>query len=242
VTASGPILLLVEDDQAARQALAAYLDRRGYRVDEAGSAHEAFRAWDRRRADLVVLDLGLPDLDGVQVVRRIRREGSTPIIILSGRDDERDKVDALDAGADDYLTKPFGIGELLARIRVALRHSRRDAQARDRPYELAGLHIDVARRRVQRNARDLHLMDDVEARAAGIEAGFASPIGLSGVYVLADDQLPLLVFGGLSLIVAGVEIELAGTRVRLPRPAGMLTGPAPQTTPSRAARAARRPP
>ena len=149
MTASGPILLLVEDDEAARQALAAYLDRRGYRVDQAGSAHEAFRAWDQRRADLVVLDLGLPDLDGVQVVRRIRREGSTPIIILSGRDDERDKVDALEAGADDYVAKPFAIEELNARIRAVLRRAAGPDATPDGRVRVGPIEFDVLRREVR---------------------------------------------------------------------------------------------
>jgi two-component system, OmpR family, KDP operon response regulator KdpE len=149
MTASGPILLLVEDDEAARQALAAYLDRRGYRVDQAGSAHEAFRAWDQRRADLVVLDLGLPDLDGVQVVRRIRREGSTPIIILSGRDDERDKVDALEAGADDYVAKPFAIEELNARIRAVLRRAAGPDATPDGRVRVGSIEFDALRREVR---------------------------------------------------------------------------------------------
>jgi len=149
VTASGPILLLVEDDEAARQALAAYLDRRGYRVDQAGSAHEAFRAWDQRRADLVVLDLGLPDLDGVQVVRRIRREGSTPIIILSGGDDERDKVDALEAGADDYVAKPFAIEELNARIRAVLRRAAGPDATPDGRVRVGSIEFDALRREVR---------------------------------------------------------------------------------------------
>ncbi|MGD0408906.1 MAG: response regulator, partial [Candidatus Limnocylindrales bacterium] len=104
---TGPALLLVEDEAPARRALAEYLGRRGYEVYEAATAHEAMRQWDAHRADLVLLDLGLPDLDGIDVIRRIRRDATTPIIILSARGDERDKIEGLEAGADDYLTKPF---------------------------------------------------------------------------------------------------------------------------------------
>jgi two-component system, OmpR family, KDP operon response regulator KdpE len=120
---SGPHLLIVEDEERARHALADYLERRGYEVHVAGTAHEAMREWDAHRADAVLLDLGLPDLDGVEVIRRIRREGATPIIVLSARGDERDKIDGLEAGADDYLAKPFAMDELNARIRAVLRRA-----------------------------------------------------------------------------------------------------------------------
>jgi DNA-binding response OmpR family regulator len=109
---SGPSLLIVEDEEPARHALAEYLERRGYEVHQADTAQEAIRQWDAHRADAVLLDLGLPDLDGVDVIRRIRREG-----------DERDKISGLEAGADDYLTKPFALDELNARIRAVLRRA-----------------------------------------------------------------------------------------------------------------------
>ena len=112
---TGPSLLIVEDEEPARHALAEYLERRGYEVHQADTAQEAIRQWDAHRADAVLLDLGLPDLDGVDVIRRIRREAVTPIIILSARGDERDKISGLEAGADDYLTKPFALDELNAR-------------------------------------------------------------------------------------------------------------------------------
>jgi DNA-binding response OmpR family regulator len=120
---TGPALLIVEDEEPARRALAGYLQRRGYDVFEADSAGEAIRQWDAHRADLVLLDLGLPDLDGTEVIRRIRREATTPIIILSARGDERDKIEGLEAGADDYLAKPFSTDELNARIRAVLRRA-----------------------------------------------------------------------------------------------------------------------
>ena len=120
---AGLRLLLVEDEEDARRFVARYLTRLGYRVDEAATAADAWRSWEAHRADLLLIDLGLPDADGVSIIRRVRREAPTPIIVLSARDEERDKIAGLDAGADDYLTKPFGTDELDARIRAVLRRS-----------------------------------------------------------------------------------------------------------------------
>ncbi|HSS36782.1 MAG TPA: response regulator transcription factor [Patescibacteria group bacterium] len=117
------MVLLVEDDEATRTEVARNLRLHGYQVVEAGDAAEALRRWDARRPDLVLLDLGLPDRDGLVIVGRIRREATTPIVILSARGEEGTKVEALDHGADDYVTKPFGMAELHARIRVALRRA-----------------------------------------------------------------------------------------------------------------------
>ncbi len=145
---SGPTLLIVEDEEPARHALAEYLQRRGYEVYQAASAHEAMRQWDAHRADLVLLDLGLPDLDGVDVIRRIRREATTPIVILSARGDERDKIAGLEAGADDYLTKPFATDELNARIRAVLRRAGGpDADAKG-CLRLGPIELDAVRREV----------------------------------------------------------------------------------------------
>jgi two-component system KDP operon response regulator KdpE len=119
----GPTILLVEDDGATRAEVGRNLRLHGYRVVEAEDAAGAIRRWESRRPDLILLDLGLPDRDGLVVVGRVRREASTPIVILSARGEERTKVEALDRGADDYVTKPFGMAELHARIRVALRRA-----------------------------------------------------------------------------------------------------------------------
>jgi two-component system KDP operon response regulator KdpE len=119
----GATILVVEDDDETRAALLRELRGRGYRVEEAKDGRSAMRHWETRRPDAVLLDLGLPDVDGIEVIRRIRREATTPIVILSGRYDEREKVDALERGADDYVTKPFGVEELNARLRVALRRA-----------------------------------------------------------------------------------------------------------------------
>jgi two-component system KDP operon response regulator KdpE len=147
MTASGAWLLVVEDEEPARRLLRAYLARRGYRVDEAASAREAMRTWEAHRPDLVLLDLGLPDLDGVEVIRRIRRDAVTPIIVLSARGEERDKVAGLEAGADDYLSKPFAIGELEARIHAVLRRLGPDVGP-DGRLRLGPIELDPVRRSV----------------------------------------------------------------------------------------------
>jgi two-component system KDP operon response regulator KdpE len=121
--APGASILVVEDDSETRRALVRELNGRGYRVVEAADGRTALERWEARRPDLVLLDLGLPDLDGLEVIRRIRRDSATPIVILSGRFEEREKVEALERGADDFVTKPFGVEELNARLRVALRRA-----------------------------------------------------------------------------------------------------------------------
>jgi two-component system KDP operon response regulator KdpE len=123
VSAGGAIVLVVEDDDETRAVLVRELGSRGYRTEEAPDGRTALERWEGGRPDVVLLDLGLPDLDGLEVIRRIRREAMTPIVILSGRYAEREKVEALDRGADDYVTKPFGLDELHARLRAALRRS-----------------------------------------------------------------------------------------------------------------------
>jgi two-component system KDP operon response regulator KdpE len=121
--AAGPTILLVEDDDATRSALRRDLAARGFRVDEAADGAGALARWEARRPDAILLDLGLPDMDGTRVIRHVRREAMTPIIVLSARDAEATKVEALEQGADDYVTKPFGMAELHARLRAALRRA-----------------------------------------------------------------------------------------------------------------------
>ena len=123
MTEPGPLVLLVEDEDATRSALDRHLTARGYRVDGAADVRSAIARWEARRPDLIMLDLGLPDRDGTDLIRRVRREAETPILVLSARDAERTKVEALELGADDYVTKPFGTAELLARLHALLRRS-----------------------------------------------------------------------------------------------------------------------
>ena len=116
-------VLIVEDDDGTRRALARDLELHGYKVEQAGDGRTALARWELRRPDLVLIDLGLPDMDGLRIVRLIRREAATPVIVLSARGEERTKIDALELGADDYVTKPFALGELHARIRAVLRRA-----------------------------------------------------------------------------------------------------------------------
>ena len=153
-----PRVLVIEDEPAVQRFLRATLSTQGYSVSTAERGDEGLRIAAAAPPDLVVLDLGLPDTDGVEVTRRIREWSSVPIIVVSARGREQDKVLALDAGADDYLTKPFGVGELLARLRVALRHAaaiRHDAG--DPVYEVGALRIDLSRREVSAGRRPVRL-------------------------------------------------------------------------------------
>ncbi len=153
-----PVILVIEDDAQIRRFLRATLMDSGYTYLDATTAQEGLRQVGLQHPDLIILDLGLPDLDGLEVTRRLREWTSTPIIVLSARDQERDKVDALDAGADDYLTKPFGTAELLARLRVALRHAIQALQGSDEPVFTSGdLHVDLAHRQVFVGAQEVHL-------------------------------------------------------------------------------------
>ena len=145
----GPRILVVEDDEETRAALVRDLAARKYRIDEAADGASAMRRWELHRPDIVLLDLGLPDLDGTQLVRRIRREATTPIVILSGRYDEREKVAALELGADEYVTKPFSVEELNARLRVALRHAAGPAADTVGRIIVGPLEFDAARHEVR---------------------------------------------------------------------------------------------
>ena len=154
-----PVVLVVEDETQLRKFLRAALAPHGFQVVEAASAAAASVAATTHVPELILLDLGLPDGDGLDVLRAIREWSRVPIIVISAREREGDKVAALDAGADDYLTKPFGTGELMARIRVALRHahSARDAGPESAVLEVGPLRIDLAARVVTRDGKELRL-------------------------------------------------------------------------------------
>ena len=151
------LVLVVDDEAPMRSLLVASLAVHRYRTLEADSARQAIELVARESPDLVLLDLGLPDADGLEVTARLREWTRVPIIVLSARGLEADKVRALDAGADDYLTKPFGIDELLARIRVAERHARAPSESESPVLVCGPLHIDVARHEVRVDDRDVHL-------------------------------------------------------------------------------------
>jgi two-component system, OmpR family, KDP operon response regulator KdpE len=150
-------ILLVEDDTATRRSIATFLRGHDHEVVEAGDAATATSAWERRRPDLLVLDLGLPDEDGLAVIRHIRREATTPILVLSARDRERDKVAALDLGADDYVTKPFGMAELRARIDALLRRAAGPAAEASGEIRVGALRMDIAERLVTVDGRAVRL-------------------------------------------------------------------------------------
>jgi two-component system, OmpR family, KDP operon response regulator KdpE len=151
----GPRVLVVDDERAIRRFLRASLGAHGYQVFEAATGQQGIEATATVRPDLIILDLGLPDLDGVDVTRQLREWSRVPIVILSVRGRDEDKIAALDAGADDYLTKPFSTGELLARIRVAMRHAARTAEE---PVITTGdLVVDVAHRVVTVAGREVAL-------------------------------------------------------------------------------------
>ena len=158
-----PLILLIDDELPIRRFLRASLVAEGYRLDEAETGDQGVRLAAQQPPDLVILDLGLPDMDGQEVLRRLREWLRAPIIVLSVRDQEQQKVKALDNGADDYLTKPFSTGELLARIRVALRHAsgaglQSGLQGQESSVVVSGdLKVDLAARRVFVQKTEVHL-------------------------------------------------------------------------------------
>jgi two-component system KDP operon response regulator KdpE len=152
----GPLVLLIEDDPAMRRFLRAALGTHDFRLVEAGTMREGLAQAAGRNPDVILLDLGLPDGDGLDATKQLREWTVTPIIVLSARGQEHDKIAALDAGADDYLTKPFSVGELLARIRVALRHRAAGDEA-PAIFVAGALKVDLGRRTVTVGEEDVHL-------------------------------------------------------------------------------------
>ena len=153
----GATILLIEDEPEIRRFLRATLPAHGFRLYEAATGNDGLaqaKAWN---PDLILLDLGLPDLDGSEIIRHVREWTPTPIIVLSARDQEQAKVAALDLGADDYITKPFGVNELLARMRAALRHAARAGDAGDSVFVLGDLKVDLGRRQVFVEGKEVHL-------------------------------------------------------------------------------------
>ena len=155
--AVGPIaVLIVEDDAAIRRFLRVSLGESGYRVIETGSGQEGMRRLHLDKPDVIILDLGLPDVDGLDIIREVRQTSPVPIVVLSSRADERGKVQALDLGADDYVTKPFGMDELMARLRTALRH-RLHQHGEPARFVTGDLVVDRVRRLVQVKGTEVKL-------------------------------------------------------------------------------------
>jgi two-component system, OmpR family, KDP operon response regulator KdpE len=158
MTDPNPLVLIVEDEPAMRRFLRTALGAQDFRVLEANDAREAQITITTQNPEIILLDLGLPDVDGLEIIKRLREWSRTPIIVISARGREDDKITALDAGADDYLTKPFGVNELLARIRVALRHVFLSASKTTSPLlDIGELHLDLEKREVKYSGSEIHL-------------------------------------------------------------------------------------
>ena len=158
MSATPPVVLLIEDDPQIRRFLRASLGAHGYELVEAVTGRDGLAQAAARTVDVVLLDLGLPDTDGLEVTRRLREWSLVPILVISARGQEADKVAALDAGADDYLTKPFSLPELLARLRAARRRAAQAAPGQEEPVYVVGeLRVDVARHQVVAGGREIHL-------------------------------------------------------------------------------------
>ena len=174
--ANAPLVLVVDDDLPIRRFLRAGLESSGYRLVEAERGADALREAATRSPDLVLLDLGLPDMDGFEVVRRLREWSQVPVIVLSARGQEQDKIRALDAGADDYVTKPFAMGELHARIRAALRHRTRVGEGGESSVvQVEELRVDLGHRRVSVGEREVRLTP-IEYRLVALLARHAGRV------------------------------------------------------------------
>ena len=163
---NAPAVILVEDEKPIRRFVRAALETEHCQVHEAETARRGLTEAATRKPDLIVLDLGLPDLDGTEFLRELRKWSSVPVIVLSARPDENDKIAALDAGADDYLTKPFGVAELLARVRAQLRRRHMGSSQNGPVIEFGRIRADLARHVVTRNAEEIHLTP-IEYRLLG---------------------------------------------------------------------------
>lgn len=157
MNSTAPLILIIEDEAPIRRFLRASLAEEGYRFNEAESAREGLRLASSQPPELIILDLGLPDQSGLEVLKQIRDWSGVPIIIVSARGQEGDKVLALDSGANDYLTKPFGVGELMARIRVALRLAAQTSKPAEPIFACGELKVDLVARRVTVADREIHL-------------------------------------------------------------------------------------
>ena len=162
-----PVAVIVEDEPQIRRFVRAALEAEDWQVFEAATMKQGLVEAGTRRPDLVILDLGLPDGDGVAYLRDLRHWSQVAVIVLSARTDESDKIAALDAGADDYLTKPFGVGELMARVRVALRRGQRAAESGSAVFAFGKVAVDFTTRRVQRDDELVHLTP-IEYRLLGV--------------------------------------------------------------------------
>ncbi|PYM09303.1 MAG: DNA-binding response regulator [Candidatus Rokuibacteriota bacterium] len=218
-----PVVVLIEDEPQIRRFLRATLTGQGYRLFEATTGADGLVEVGSRQPDVVIVDLGLPDVDGIDVIQRLREWSAVPIIVLSARGQERDKVTALDAGADDYVSKPFGAGELLARIRVALRHTvGASHEADDAAFTVGELRMDLLRRQV--------FVGDREVRLTPIEYKLLATLVRHAGKVVTHQQLLREVWGPTHTDQAHyVRVYMAHLRHKLEaepaRPRYLLTEP-----------------
>jgi two-component system KDP operon response regulator KdpE len=205
-------VVIVEDEQQIRRFVRAALEDEGCRVVESDSAGRGVEEIAQEKPDLVILDLGLPDRDGVEVIRDVRAWSAVPVIILSARAQEEDKVRALDAGADDYLSKPFGVGELLARVRALVRRGRAGHREGDHVVQFGDVTIDLARRIVERGGSPVHL--------TAIEYRLLSVLVSNASRVLTHRQLLKDVWGpGYADSTHYLRVYIARLREKLERDA-----------------------
>ena len=218
-----PVVVLIEDEPQIRRFLRATLTGQGYRLFEATTGADGLVEVGSRQPDVVIVDLGLPDIDGIDVIRRLREWTAVPIIVLSARGQERDKVTALDVGADDYVSKPFGADELLARIRVALRHTAGAShEGDDATFQVGALRMDLLRRQV--------FVGDREVRLTPIEYKLLAALVRHAGKVVTHSQLLRDVWGPTHTDQAHyVRVYLAHLRHKLEtepaRPRYLLTEP-----------------
>jgi two-component system KDP operon response regulator KdpE len=222
MNAAEPLVLIIEDEAPMRRFLRAALTARSFRVAEAASAREGVVAITASKPDVVLLDLGLPDADGIDVTRGLREWTDVPIVVLSARGREADKVLALDAGADDYLTKPFGVDELLARMRVVLRRASRPGGAGSSIVEAGVLRIDLEKREVTSDGRAVRLTP--------IEYRILVCLSRHPGRVLTHGQLVKDVWNGASGVAAHhVRVHMAELRKKIEvdpaRPKILITEP-----------------
>ena len=222
MNSAAPLVLIVEDEAPMRRFLRAALTARSFRVSEAASAREGVVAITASRPDVVLLDLGLPDADGIDVTRGLREWTDVPIIVLSARGREADKVQALDAGADDYLTKPFGVDELLARMRVVLRRVTRSGAPANTVLAAGPLRVDLDKREVSIGGRAVRLTP-IEYRILVCLARYPGR-------VLTHAQLVKEVWSGASGVAAHhVRVHMAELRKKIEddpaRPKILMTEP-----------------
>jgi len=221
-TSPPPAIVLIEDERHIRRFMRAALGGAGYRLFEAATAEDGLAEVAARQPALVIVDLGLPDLDGLEVIRRLREWTMVPIIVLSARGQEQDKVRALDAGADDYMTKPFGVGELLARMRVALRNWTRAQDSGDTAITIGDLTVDLVRHSASVAGNEVHL--------TSIESKLLKAFARSPGKLLTQSQLVKEVWGSPGAQQTGaLRVHMLQLRRKLEadpaRPRYLLTEP-----------------